>query len=640
MILSPDFTMQEECCKVENDARIVFKERQIIGFKAPVFADTINVTSIGTINTILVKGVDWDILESDIDTDTMSRLKLQDPNFDKIVCKSFTFLKSIYTGTQTQIALTYQLVYPIRSKEILMNGEPIVFTPQLAKEMLEDISYLKSLTNPIDSLNGSPEILNPKIFEEDPFKENPDNIVENEIHSINVPENKHFIHPIGGSFFKDSLVVKYNYGGSQEFKELKENEDYVVVGLNNTKTATTPNTSGVYDFIFFITSLVGDISINYHAYGGDPTLYDQKAIIESINNIGNYLNKINAVTPEGLGNVPIFQELSHQVYHLREDMRRLTSEGRASYGDSTSGMAILKKLVAADSNTHWWTIATLYKVDTSTGQSEVITADEFHFRLTSKNKKLMFDAIVSVNLNNESRVMECTVLNDCYPKGYIPFEDYTNLELIPRPQLRIIYNKNDQMDSGIALQLGMKLTGIFEEIVAIEDLSGKESCWKLISVPSDDTGEYQDNIVQLPNEAHVWDKLNPQSQWESTLIPFKKGHLIWSGSIPINRPNAGKVTLELDHFLDDDIDIKSISKARVELRETGGHKFAYEILFIDGEETKIGNVSFMYNGSSAYINMHIRRIEETGKLSIILDADTAAGLSANKLDLCHVFLYS
>ena len=48
----------------------------------------------------------------------------------------------------------------------------------------------------------------------------------------------------------------------------------------------------------------------------------------------------------------------------------------------------------------------------------------------------------------------------------------------------------------------------------------------------------------------------------------------------------------------------------------------------------------MYNGSSAYINMHIRRVEETGKLSIILDADTAAGLSANKLDLCHVFLYS
>lgn len=639
MILSPDFSMKDDCCKVENDARIVFKESQIIGFDAPVFAETIDITLIGSVNKTLIRGVDWEILESDLDTDTMSRLRLQDPTFEKEVCKSITWLKSVYTGTYQQIALTYQLVYPIRSKKILMNGEPVVMTPALIKELITDIDYLKALTNPIDNSHATPQILNPLVFEEDPFKENPDNKVHDELHHIDVPNNKYFIHPVGGSFFKDSLVVEFVYEGEGN-RTLTEGEDYIIVGLDHTKTATTPNESGVYNFIFITKAIVGDILISYHAYGGNPTLYDQKSLIEAVNNIIEFLNKINAITPDDLGNVPIFQELTNQVYHLREDMRRLTSKGRASYGDSTNGMSIVKKLVANDSKTHWWTIASLYKVDTTAGSSEVITADEFHFRLTSQNKKLMFDAIVSVNLNNESRVMECTVLNDCYPKGYVPFESYDNLDLIPRPQLRVIYNDNDQMNSGVLLQLGLKLTGNIEEIIAVEDLSGKESCWKLISVPADDTGEYQDDIVQLPNEAHVWDKLNDESKWESTLIPFKKGHLVWAGAVAVNRPNAGKITLELEHFLDDDIDIKSISSARVELKETGGHKFAYDIPFIDGEETKLGNVAFMYNGSYAYIDMHIRRIEETGELSIIVSADTQAGLSANKLELCHVFLLS
>lgn len=640
MILSPDFTLKDECCKVDNDTRVIFKEGQVLGFNAPVFASTINITAIGTINKVLEKGIDWDVLETDIDTDTLSRLKLENPTFNEVVCKSITYLKSVYTGTQVQLALTYQLVYPIRSKEILMNGQPLVVTPSLIKELITDVDYLKAITNPIDDSLGKPEILNPLIFEEDPLKENPDNYVENELHHVDVPNNKYFIHPVGGAFFKDSLKVEIVYGGNENNRLLTEGDDYIIVGLDHTKTASTPNSSGVYEFIFITTAIVGDIVISYHAYGGTPTLYDQKSLIKAVNNIVDFLNTTKVVTPSELGNVPIFQELSHQVYHLREDMRRLTSEGRASYGDSTHGMAILKKLVAKDSETHWWTIATLYKVDTSIGTSEVITADEFHFRLTSKNKKLMFDAIVSVNLHNETRVMECTVLNDCYPKGYEPFESYDNLDLIPRPQLRIIYNHNEQMNSGVALQLGMKLTGNIEEIIAVEDLSGKESCWKLISVPDDDTGEYQDDIVQLPNEAHVWDKLNEDSRWESTLIPFKKGHLVWAGSTSINRPTAGKITLELDHFLDDDIDIKSISKARVELKEVGGHKFAYEIPFIDGEEIKLGNVAFMYNGAYAYIDMHIRRIPETNKLSIIINADTNAGLSGNKLDLCHVFLFS
>ena len=57
MILSPDFSMKDDCCKVENDARIVFKESQIIGFDAPVFAETIDITLIGSVNKTAINKI-------------------------------------------------------------------------------------------------------------------------------------------------------------------------------------------------------------------------------------------------------------------------------------------------------------------------------------------------------------------------------------------------------------------------------------------------------------------------------------------------------------------------------------------------------------------------------------------------------
>ena len=642
MILTPDFTMEEECCKQENDARVVFKEGQVISFATPIYGETLDITILGTVTRSFVRGVDWVVAEEDLDTDTLSRLKLQEPTFDEEVIKSIHVTRSILEGTQLTVAMTYQQVYPIRSQKILLNNQPIVWTADLAKEMIEDLSYLKALTAPTQSIFGVPRATSPRLLEEDPYKENVDNMVSDEIHAINVPNNKMYVHPIAGAFFKDSLKVEYVYSTDEPNKVLVEGEDYLVCGCDRAKTAATTNIEGVYDFIYFLKPYVGDVSISYWAYGGIPTLYDQQTMEESINNIINHLNEINAVTPSTLNAVPAFRALSHEVFHLREDMRRLTQDGRATYGDVTSGMTLKKKLVATDSDTHWWTIATLYKVDTQSGSSEVMTAEEFIFKYASLNTNMMFTCAVDVNLNREDRVLEVSLINDCSPKGFTPFESYDHIEMIPRPQLRVIYNTNDQMNSGVALQIGLKLSGVYEDYIAIEDLSGKESAWKLVE---DDTtattGNYQDDLVVLPNDAHVWDKLNPESKMESTLVPLKRGHLVWAGSRAVNRPSTGILTLDLkDHFLDDDIDISTIKKARVELEETGGTRFALEMPFVDGTETKTGTSAFAYNGATAYMNVHIKRDAETSKLVITVEAYSAAGLSANKLDMKHLYLFT
>lgn len=651
MILSPDFTKSEDCCRVENDARVVFKYGQILSFTSPIYADTLEVTLLGTgqATKTFLRDVDWEVTTEDLDEDTLSRMKLQDPQFDAEIIKSIRIIKDVYEGVQYSLALSYQRVYPIRARQILLHNEPIIFDADMARDMLEDIEYLKALTMPIKNINGTPELPSPRLLEEDPHGENVDNVIENEVHAINVPNNKMYIHPIAGAFFKDSLTVRQLVYANEETNTpessitLQEGTDYLVVGLDRAKTATTSNPSGVYHFIIFTIAIVGDVSISYRAYGGDPTLYDQRAMNETLVAIVSYLNQINSLTPDTLNRAPVFQALSHEVFHLREDMRRLTREGTANYGDLTNGQTLKKKLIANDNETHWWTIAELYKVDTTSGPSEVMTAGEFTFRLESMYKKLMFTCAVDVNLQREDRVMDVSIINDCCPKGFVPFEDYSNLDLIPRPQLRIIYNRNDQMNSGVYLQLGMKLTGVYEEVIAVEDISGKESCWKLVNVIDDDdtsAANYQDNVVTLPNDVHVWDKLNPESLWESTLVPFKKGHLVWAGSTYVNRPNIGKVSINLDHFLDDDIDIKSIKKARVEFTETGGNRFAQEVAFIDGTEEKTGSTSFVYNGANAYINIFIKRNVETQHLNITTEVNTDAGLSANALALRHVFLFT
>lgn len=644
-ISSPDFTMADDCCKVENEATAVLRTGQVVKFDAPVYLDTLDITTFGsTINTPYVKNIDWEIRDSDIDYKTMAKLQLEDINFTKVVITSFTSLRPVADKTIVKLAMSYQRVYPFQTKEVMTNGQPVKLTATLIKEMISKMEYLTILTSPVNDVHSTVAINSPRLLEPDPHKQNTVNKITGEKHYVNVPSGKIAIHPICGCFFRDSVRVSHQSTDAQgNITEVFFNEgtDYIIEGLDFQRTGYTQNASGVYHFIFMIASYVGDVTVSYHAYGGEATIFDQRILYEGLNNVITYIDKMSYLTSSELENDPTIKQILHEQYHLGENMRRLLKLGKPSYGDTTTSSTYLRKLTATDTKVHWWTIASLYKVDTDMGKSEVITADEFRFRFSSSNFKIMFEATVSVNLGNEFNKFSCTINGDCPSQGYKPFEDYSKIELFPKPQLRIIYNENGEMNSGVLLQIGMNLPGSIDEIVAIEDISGKESCWKL---PTTDgtlvESAFEDDVVQLPNTAHIWDLTNANSKVCSTLVPYKDGHLIWAGAEPLNRNVSGKVTFPVEHFLDSSIDIKSIRRARVEFEEEGGYRFAQEMPFIVGVERKVGNASFFYNGSQAYVNLIVNRDAITKKLNIDFEANISAGTSANVLNAKHIIFFA
>lgn len=633
MILDPDFTMKDDCCSVSNDVRVIIKTGQRLNFESPIYADTLNVVLQGTVNTIMVKNVDWTISDEDIDYDTMGQLRLAEPDFNTVVLKSVTVIKTIVADIR--FALEYQRVYPLQSKLVLLHGKSINIGPNEIYELINQVAYLTRLTKPVTTTIGGPHVELYAPLEIDRNKERPENFVLDELHDINTPADLMFIRPCRGSFFKDSLVIRQVDTGSI----LKEDVDYVIFGPDYPKIKQTSNKSGLFNFIMFIRPYVGKMSIDYHAFGGDVHIYDYVEIQEAIHNVVQHLQQSSFLTAENVGETAVLQEIIHTLIHLGDDMRRLIKEGRPSYGDVTSGNTLLRRIVATDSNMHWWDIATMYKVDTTAGTSEVITADSFHFRITTNNLKLMFEAVVNVNLNNEFNIMVVDIVSDSSPKGYIPFVDYSKIDTIVRPQLRIVYNKNTEQNSGVVLQLGLALKNFMEETICIKDLSDEQSCWQLIPERADDDGSYRDDLLQLPNPSHIWDDTNPDSKSESTLVPFKCGHLVWAGSESLNRPSSGFIQKTLAHFLDDSINISCLRGATVELEELGGNKFSQFIPFISGTEDLMGNVSFYYNGAAAYINLRVFR-DTAKQIKIVLDADITTGLSGNQLDLRHVFVYS
>lgn len=313
-------------------------------------------------------------------------------------------------------------------------------------------------------------------------------------------------------------------------------------------------------------------------------------------------------------------------------MRKLVNS--SSYGDVTDGKTALKKIAATDNDLHFYTIAELYMVD---GSSEIVTADRMHIRVQTVQSKIMFDAMITVNLNNETDKFTVNLLAENYDKGFVPFEDYSQIENAIHPQLRIVYNDDDTFTSGVLLQLGIEFKGFVEETVVIEDLSGKESCWLLLD-GSTTAVPPEDNSIELPNGTAVYDETNPDSTAISTLVPFKGGFIAWAGSVSLNRPDGGYKVTEFEHYIPENVDLTKISHARLELQEGDDTLFPVRVDFIPGSDDMTGLGHFMYNSEAAYANLRIWNDVDGIKMTLSSDVDRTA--SATPLDLKHVFIFT
>lgn len=632
-LLTPDLTGKNLNCRVENDQRMVIVQDQIIEFHDSVFADSIEMVLVGTVTKPLVKDLDWAILDSNIDYEAMAAMRLREPTFSSVLVKSVTMVKTYVADYK--IALVYQKLYPLPSSLALQNApEKVEFTPEAWLDLLETVKRHDLLLAPISDVHGETFIKNPKLLEPDPNQEREANKIIDEVYSLNVPNKVAVIHPINGAFFKDSLSIKRT--DLDTGNELVYGEDYIVYGYDSYKTANTLNTSGVYKFISFLKPFVCDVSISYHAYGGDPTLYDIKAHDESINNIVEYILNAQLLTAETVQNAPVIMNMINKLSALEEEMRRLANQGRPTYGDATNGTTLLKKISSVDTDFHWWTIAELYKVS---GSDEVFISGTLRVNVQTLLTKFAFTAYVTVNLDNPIDQLKVTVPSSLTPLGYTPYKDYSELDQIIRPQFRIIWNQNAVQNSGIYLQIGMALKTAATETIAVEDVSGLESCWKIIPSPEEAVLP-EDDMLTLPSQNHIWSTENPDSRQESYLIPLRDGNIIWAGTEALNRPTTGIKHLELVHFLENEVDISRVRQIRFDLEEVGANKFPVYINVNPGTEDLMGSTSFPYNGKAAYLIGRLRRNPVSEEIELIVDADITAGLASTQLNLRHVIIYT
>lgn len=633
-LVTPDLTGSHIACRVDNDQRLIIKDSQLIEFHDSVFADSIEVVLVGSLTQPLVKDLDWSIEESDIDYEAMAAMRLREPDFTSILVKSITMIKTYVADYK--ISLAYQKLYPVPSTLALQNKPvKVEFTPEVLWDMLETIKRHDLLLAPITDVHGQPVLKNPMLLEPDPKQERNENMIVNEVYSINVPNRVAVIHPINGAFFKDSLTITREDVNPND--PLVYGEDYIVYGYDSYKTANTINSSGVYKFICFLKPFVCNMVISYHAYGGDPTLYDVKAHEENINNIVEYIINAQLLTADTVQNAPVIVNMLLKLSSLEEEMRRLAQSGRPSYGDATHGTTLLKKITSTDTKFHWWTIAELYKV---AGSDDVFVSDTMVINVQTLITKYAFTAYVNVNLDNPVTKLNVTCPSSLHMLGYTPYKDYSELDELTHPQFRIIWNQNAVQGSGIYLQLGMALKKAATETICIEDVSGLESCWKLIPSP-DEAVRPEDTTLTLPSNNHIWSVENPDSRQETYLVPLQDGSIIWAGTEALNRPTSGRKDISLVHFLEESVDISRIKKMRFDMEEVGANKFPVFIdMGSDGTEDMVGNTSFYYNGRPAYIIGHLRRNPVSREIELVVGVDITAGLASTQLNLRHVVVYS
>ena len=520
-VYDPDLSGMDWSYYSSTYQRTVFQYAQKLLFDVPVFQnDRFEISLLG--GTKLTYGVDYIVYADDINIDAMSVCKNINLSFDKVLLKSVTMIVNVQEPFRVQVKFNQLFADAVNYAQI-NQAQEIEVTPVLIANMVEQITYLQQMY--IDKAGEySAQSAGVKLaLNEYPNGDNDENLIPNEQHDIDTLNNKCLIRPIYGAFFKNSVHIKNALSGV----DLDVGVDYIILDLDISRTKATANPSGVYRLIKIVKDIVGPVDIDYRAYGGEADVASIRRMQDRVHIVEEYLGNTSYITPNTLPADPTVISIRNKLQEIEGTMRLLLQNGLPSYGDVSSGNAILKKLTAQDTGLHWWSIATLYRVD---GSVDDILSDVFKFRLKSVMTKLMFECSVAVNVNGSTHERLSVICNN----SNIPSD--TLLKYSPR--LRIIEVSAGGVYSGVVLQLGMKLGSILQETIDIEDMSGRESCWKLTSfsansVPPEDTG------ILMPNGTSIFSYGESAALVDAAVIPFKEGLnlLLTEANIPVQLGN-------------------------------------------------------------------------------------------------------
>lgn len=524
-LLVMDLTGANPDYKVELDLFRVTKAGQKITFREPVFGASIVIVNQASQSTSYVRPTDWTWEAEDIDETALAKAQVSDSTFTSTLVKSITW-KGVVSAAFT-ISMTYQKLYPVESRFRVGADGTVNLTPGLVYDVVQRLNNLELVLSG-GSLSVVPTEINPRLLPLDIKKATPaTNVIEDEIHRVDVFNNVSLIQPLHGAFFRDSVTV--TDVGSEE--TLTEGTDWVVRGLHRGFMRETPNTSGVYTLIHVIREMVGDLKITYHAVGGDVSIDSVREITTTVNDISSFLGQRSYLTATGLVRTAPFISLNQTLQRLEAQVRNLATSGAASYADATHGTSVRRSLTTRDTALHWWNIAELYQVD---GATDIFTADRLRFRLQVPDFKLMADVNLAVDLGLSYNRFQISIDNVVHDLGYELFSDTAtaNANTISYPQFRVIWNRDPDTGNdvtGAYLQLGLNLPGT-TGIVSIEDRSGTESAWKLVPAANTQPEEHADTAVTLPDGSSTWTAGDTNSLSEIRMMPTLRPYLFWEGS--------------------------------------------------------------------------------------------------------------
>ena len=494
------------------------------------------VNSNGGLDT-LTKGTHYSFSGRDETTEGLVRAAY--PGFSGELYDSIDFpVVTFGSDAYITVIIEYQSVFPnVLTSAVDQSGSPEgpTCTPELLKQIIEDLIVLKGTVNG-EEINYSTAQSLPSPLATDYTGVLPDNFISDEQHIILANDGKVVVRPANGSFYDHELVVRDANG-----VELVRETDYTVRGMDVAATKVCEHPSGVWRFIIITKNITGMVYISYHAFGGEVNVQNFLAIRDQVQALKDYIDKGSFITAESLGGAPVMQSVLERLNTLDRYYRSLNMSG---YRDMSN-----RYIALPDSNhpttSNWYRIAYLYKPCNShddLSYFRTYTKDSVRLKIRLENSGIILDMFVYANVMNGT--LNLSIQEADSDTGSSDPSDYSNLKSVVLPQFRLVWRKDGDYQYGAVLQIKLPIpTGYDREIINVENHNKAGLGGWILRGDANGTDEVppENDTVQLPDEEHVWISNGSSSVYGSTdpIYPaFKKGTILWAGSVPFNY-NAG-----------------------------------------------------------------------------------------------------
>lgn len=518
----PDITGQNSDYLQVNIPFFIYENGMVLAFEnSPVFENSIKIVLADKSGTVLVKGVDYVVNPSDVDQTAMSRAFLENSEFDKRLVKSITIAST--KALKKQVAVSFQEFYLTQPGRTFDDGRPFEVTPDLIKNMAAGLADVRQQVAKVPTPAASAAIA-PKLLKFDINAEFAANVIVKERVAVNTIAGARVIRLSQGAFFADSLIIEYNG------VKINPKTGYLPTVISPlTKNST--NKSGIYQYILLNGDVTGFVDVTYHAVGGEVQIDDISTVYDLMRSIQDFLKGNIFVTSDSISQSVAFRAQNARLNDLENKVRSLLN-GSPTYGDTTSNMSVIRPIASVDAKFHWWTIATLYKVQ---GSNDIVLADQFRGRVHLPGAKISLAFTADVNLAQDRQTISFETENLVFDPTYTLFGDISVAAPV-YPMVRLVWNKTAQAYSGACLQIGLPLTALSDQMI-VEDLSTTESCWLL-----DKTGQFisggttvsptspRDDGFVLPDGSSIWSAAAATSFSRICVPTFKSGYLVYAGA--------------------------------------------------------------------------------------------------------------